>query len=189
MGSEIAVPVFGPLIVIMAIMLTIVAIRGRRRIPSGTSTFCIDRRRIALGYLGVLVASIPVAVWMAHDDAKFQVANHYITDQDAARYQPGWSLSFYCIVTPVAIFLLTVAGLPLLALLRKVRLASAAGCLGVGLILSVTMSYWLSSVSFETIAIWEIEILGFVLASKLPLFRSSFASMTEAEDLRRFREF
>jgi hypothetical protein len=172
MGSEIALPVFGPIVLLVAIAMIIVAIRGRGRLVSGASTLGLGRSRIALGYLGVLVASIPVAMWMARDDARFQVANHYISPEAAVRYQPGWSLTFYFILTPIAIFLVTVLGLPLLALLRKVRLASAAGVLGVSLILSVVLSYWMDSASTSNVAIWETISAGFVLAARLPWIRS-----------------
>jgi hypothetical protein len=172
MGSEIALPVFGPIVMFGAIALIIIAIRSRGRLVSAASTLGLGRRRIALGYLGALMASIPVAVWMARDDARFQVENHYISQADAARYQPGWSLTFYFILTPIAIVLITVVGLPVLALLRKVRLASVAGALGAGLVFSVLLSYWMDSVSPESIAIWETVTAGFVLAAGLPWIRS-----------------
>jgi hypothetical protein len=172
MGSEIAVPVFGPIVLICTIALVIVAISGRRRVVSTASILGLGRTRLALGYLGALVASVPVAIWMAWDDAKFKVGNHYITAEAAAKYQPGWSLTFYFILAPIAMVLITVLGLPLLALLRRVRLASIVGVLAASLAIAVILSYWMDSVSFEDLAIFETVTAGFVLAARLPWIRS-----------------
>jgi hypothetical protein len=109
---------------------------------------------------------------MARDDGRFKVENHYLSAEDAARYQPGWSLTFYCILTPIAIFLITVLGLPILALLRKVRLTSVAGALGASTVFAIVLSYWVDSATAEDIGIWEVLTAGFVLAARLPWFIS-----------------
>jgi hypothetical protein len=172
MGSEIAVPVFGPIVLITAIVLVIVAIMGWRRPISVTSTLGLGRRRIALGYLGSLVACIPVAIWMAKDDARFQIANHYISVADAVRYQPGWSLEFYFMTTPITIVLITVVGLPILTLLRKIRLASVVGALGAGILVAALLSYWADEAPAENITMFLTIIAGFVLAARLPWIKS-----------------
>jgi hypothetical protein len=180
MGSEIAGPVFAPIVLIVVIILTTVAIRGRRRLVSEASTLGLGRSRIALGYLGSLLASIPVALWMARDDAQSHVANHLMSADEAARFQPGWALTFYFLVTPFVLFLTTVVGLPVLALLRKLRLASVVGALGASLIVSVGLSFWIDSTSVADVVILETITAGFVLGARLPWIRSAALLRREA---------
>ena len=168
MGSEIAVPVFGSVVLIVAIYLAVVTIRDRRQHVSEASTLGLGRGRIALGYLGALAASIPAAIWMAADDAQSQVRNDYISAEQAAQYWPGWILNFYCLLTPFAMVLITVIGLPLLGLLRKVRLASVAGALGGACILAFAVYYWEDAISALNIGIFALVTAGFVLAARLP---------------------
>ena len=173
MGSEIALPVFGPIVLLAAIFFAVVAIKGRGRVTSEQSTLGLGRTRISLGYLGALLACVPVALWMSRDDARFKVENHYLTAETALRYQLGWALTFYFLITPFVLLLITVAGLPTLALLRRVRLASIVGVFFACLVVVVGISLLLGAPSGEDAIMCIIVAAGFAAGARLPLFRSS----------------
>jgi len=54
MGSEVAIPLFGPLILIGVMTLFYLAIFGRRPASSESALLGLGRRRLAMGYLGAL---------------------------------------------------------------------------------------------------------------------------------------
>lgn len=172
MGSEIALPVLGPIVLIGIAILIVAAISGRRRQISERSFLGLGRTRIASGYLGSLVAVVPVAFLMARDDACFQVANHYITAEAAARYQPKWTLEFYFMTATFTIVLITIIGLPTLALLRKIKMASAVGITGACLVIVTILSFWLNSISAQDIGVIAAVTACFALAARLPWIQS-----------------
>jgi hypothetical protein len=129
MGTEIAVPVFGPLILIGAAILIYLAISGRRRPISESSTLGMGRSRLALGYLGVLAAAFAYSYWDTVDLSRYKVAEGHVTQAEADQYFWGWLLNLLCLVTPFIYLFLTALGLPLLKILRRIGFVSILGTL------------------------------------------------------------
>jgi hypothetical protein len=173
MGTEIALPILGPIVLIFATAMVVVAIKGWHRPTSTASTLGLGRSRIARGYLGSLAACIPIGVWMARDDGRFQVARHYISAADAARYQFGWSLEFISMTAYFTVVLITAVGLPILMLLRKVRLVSVIGAMCASLSVACLLSCWVGEAPVENMVIFLTITAGFVLAAQLPWIRSA----------------
>ena len=74
MGTEIAVPVFGPLIGIGLVILLFVAIRRRRSTVNKTRTLGLGRSRIALGYLGAIAGLVVYSCIDTVDISRIKVA-------------------------------------------------------------------------------------------------------------------
>jgi hypothetical protein len=188
MGSEIAIPLFGPLIIIGMVALLVVALARPRSTPAESATLGLGKRRLAMGYLGALVVLAVYNYIDTVDLSHTKVTRGDVTAADAARYFWGWYVFGLCLMTPFAIFFITVLGLPLLALLRRLRFASVLGALAasqlVALCLSLCVTFldnqwchahlWECSRSnFTSTAILAGALtLGFVLAARLPWCRS-----------------
>jgi hypothetical protein len=188
MGSEIAIPVFGPLIIIGVVALLFLVVAGRRPASAESATLGLGRRRLAMGYFGVLIVLAVYNYIDTVDLSHTKVTRGDVTGAEAARYFWGWYLFGLCLITPFAIFFFTVLGLPLLALLRRLGFASAIGGLAVSLPVALCMSLcvtlldnewchahlWKCSLSnFKDTAILAGALtLGFVLAARLPWWRS-----------------
>jgi hypothetical protein len=168
-GSEIAIPVLGPIILSFSSPLVFVALRYRRFPAPATSFVGLGRSRTAFGYIGSLIACIPISVWAAKDDVNFQVGHHYLTAVQAERRFSDWALEFYFIQASITVVVITVVGLPALAVLRRIRLASVLGTIAVGLPASLVLSYCSHEPPGEFLAIWLLVIAGFDLGARLPL--------------------
>src|SRR5579862_4635225 len=119
MGSEIAVPLFGPLIIIGVAVLLYLAVFGRRSAPPEIGLLGLGRRRIAAGYLGVLLVLVIYNYLDTLDLSHGKVASGEVTPKVAAQYFWGWYFFGICLTTPFVVFFVTVIGLPLLVLLRR----------------------------------------------------------------------
>ena len=132
MGTEIAVPLFGPLIGIFLIVLLYVAIRGQKASVKKVPTLGLGRKRIALGYIGAIAA---LAVYSYIDTTEIshtKVARGDVTATEAAQFFFSWFLNVFCLSTPVMILLMSALGLPLLSVLRRIRFASLIGVMILG---------------------------------------------------------
>ena len=124
MGTEIAVPFFGPLIAIGIAILLYLTVSGRKAAITGSSKLGLGRTRLALGYLGALIVVAIYCYVDTTDLSHTKVARGDVTPVEAAQNFWGWYLNIFCLMTPFVIFFLTAVGLPLLAVLRRFRFAS-----------------------------------------------------------------
>ncbi len=127
MGTEIAVPILGPIILIGVVFLAYMAVSGRNQPISETSALGLGRSRLAFGYLGVLVAALLYSYWDTVELSKYKIAEGHVTPAEADEYFWGWFLNLFCLATPFIYFFLTVVGLPLLKVLRRLGLLSVLG--------------------------------------------------------------
>jgi hypothetical protein len=186
MGSEIAIPVFGPLIIIGVVALLFLAIAGPRSADS--ATLGLGRRRLAMGFLGTLVVLAVYNYIETVDLSRTKVTRGDVTGAEAAQDFWGWYVFSLCLTTPFLVFFITVLGLPLLALLRRLGFASVLGAIAASqlaaLFLSLCVTFldnqwchahlWKCLLSnFTSTAILVNALtLGFVLAARLPWWRS-----------------
>jgi hypothetical protein len=127
MGSEIAIPIFGPLIIIGVAALLYLALAGRSFAHTESALLGLGRRRLAMGYLGALMVLAVYNYIDTVDLSRAKVTRGDVTAAEAARYFWGWYIYGLCLITPFVIFFITVLGLPLLALLRRLEFASVLG--------------------------------------------------------------
>lgn len=190
MGSEIAIPVFGPLIIIGVVALLALAIAGRKSVPTESSMLGLGRRRIAMGYLGALIVLAGYNYFETIDLSHLKITRGDVTAAAAAQFFWGWYVFGLCLITPFAIFFLTVLGLPLLALLRQFGFASVFGAFVVSQLVALGLSLFVSQFlnnpwcdshfwkclfsNFRpTATVVGVITLGFVIAARLPWWRST----------------
>lgn len=189
MGSEAAIPFFGPLIIIGVMALLYLAIFGRKPVSSESALLGLGRRRLAMGYLGALAVLAAYNYIDTVDLSHTKVTRGDVTVAEAARYFWGWYIYGFCLITPFAIFFVTVLGLPLLALLRRLRFASVFGAVAVSQLVSLCLSLcvvlffenqWCDSHRWKcfysdftpTAALACALTFAFVIAARLPWWRS-----------------
>jgi hypothetical protein len=141
MGTEIAVPLFGPLIGIGLIVLLYVAIVGRKVSINKLPTRGLGRRRIALGYLGAIAALAAYSYIDTTEISRIKVARGDVTTTEAAQFFFGWFLNIFCLSTPFMILLMSALGLPLLSALRRIRFASMVGVMMSGQIVAAFLTW------------------------------------------------
>jgi len=129
MGTEVAVPLFGPLIVIGVIILLYVAIRWRKLPFNKSAMLGLGRSRIALGFLGAIAGLVAYSYIDTTEISRIKVARGDVTAAGAAHFFFGWFLNIFCLSTPFMILLMSAVGLPLLSALRRIRFASLIGAL------------------------------------------------------------
>jgi hypothetical protein len=141
MGTEIAVPLFGPLIVIGVIILLYVAIRWRKVPINKSPMFGLGRSRIALGYLGAIAGLVAYSYIDTTEISRIKVARGDVTATEAAHFFFGWFLNIFCLSTPFMILLMSALGLPLLSALRRIRFASLVGAMMLGQIVAAFFTW------------------------------------------------
>jgi len=189
MGSEVAIPLFGPLIIIGVMTLFYLAIFGRRPASSESALLGLGRRRLAMGYLGALAVLAAYNYIDTVDLSHTKVTRGDVTAAEAASYFWSWYIYGLCLMTPFAIFFVTVLGLPLLALLRRLRFASVCGAVAVSQVVALCLSLcvvlflenqWCDSHWWKcfysdftpTAALACALAFAFVTAARLPWWRS-----------------
>lgn len=188
MGSEIAPVLFGPILVLCAVVLVFLAFSGRRRLVTRKSTLGLGRSRLALGYLAVFMVCLAYAYWDTINLSNMKVARGDVTQLQADQYFWGWYIYGFSLATPFYFFFLTAVGLPALAILRRLGLMSVVGtCICsqiVAFVLALLASLffandWCSShavrcvaSNYTDLALLALAIaLAFAVATRLPLLR------------------
>jgi hypothetical protein len=140
---------------------------GERQLDTSNRTLGLGRSRIATGYLAAMFALVPIVLLLARQDL-------------------GVAILAVLMFVPLLVLLLTIVGLPLIALLRRLGVAS-----GVGFTLSCGLIGLLTGMVFDW-TMWASALVAVVLAaafsvgSRLPLLKS--ASMQANKSLERSRE-
>jgi hypothetical protein len=189
MGTEVAVPLFGPLIVIGVLVLLYVAIRGHKSSVDESPTLGLGRSRIALGYLGAIVGLVAYSCVDTVEISRIKVARGDVTDMEAAHFFFGWFLNIFCLSTPFMILLMSALGLPLLSALRRIRFASLIGALLTSQIVAAFFTWLFLSPYTEWCRLHELLCfqsanksnailagmltLGFALGARLPWLYSA----------------
>jgi hypothetical protein len=172
MGTEIAIPVFGPLSLAGLSILVYLAVSGGRKIVTASSMLGLGRSRLALGYLGSLVALAGWCYLQTIDLSHTKVARGDVSQAEAARDFFDWFLTLLCIETPVTMFVITVIVLPLLAVLRRIGFASVIGLVSISQMVAFCCSR-IDSSSFASDALLAGALTGgFALAARLSWWRS-----------------
>jgi len=188
MGTEIAIPVFGPLIFIGTALLIYLAISGRRKPVSESSALGMGRSRLALGLLGVLVAALAYSYWDTVELSRYKVVEGHVTQAEADQYFWGWFLNLFCLATPFIYFFFAVLGLPILKLLRRIGFLSILGALVASQVIALLISGyaallpdsdWCRANSLQCAAhrygeaapLLGLVAIAFALASRLPWLR------------------
>jgi hypothetical protein len=168
MGTEIAGPVFGPLTLLGLVILLYLAISGRKAVVTESSLLGLGKSRIALGYLGIMIA-LAVCTYVdtvSLTDLKVQRGD--VTRLYAQRAFVGWYLELYFLGVPLIVAAVTVFGLPLLAVLRRVRLASFLGTLLVGQLAAAVLTHVFGTPLLAH-SLWAAAVTGgFALGARLP---------------------
>jgi hypothetical protein len=189
MGSEIAIPIFGPLIIIGVAALLYLALAGRSFVRTESALLGLGRRRLAMGYLGALMVLAVYNYIDTVDLSRARVTRGDVTAAEAARYFWGWYIYGLCLITPFVIFFITVLGLPLLALLRRLEFASVLGGVAMSQLVALCFSLcvvlfldnqWCDSHTWKcfysdfmpTAVLAGALTFGFVVAARLPWWRS-----------------
>ncbi len=188
MGSEIAPVLFGPILVLCALVLFYLAISGRRRLVTSKSTLGLGRSRLAIGYLAVFVVCLAYAYWDTMSLSSMKVARGDVTQLQANQYFWGWYIYGFSLTTPFYFFFLTAVGLPTLAILRRYKLMSVVGVCACSQIIAFLLASlaslffandWCRSHGLRCVASYYTEsvplalamALAFAVATRLPLFR------------------
>ena len=161
--------------------------------------------RIALGYLGALLALVAYCYIETADLSRTKVARGDVTAAEAAQYFSGWFLNIFCLMTPFMVFFLTALGLPLLAALRRINFASIVGAMLSSQVLAACFSLptvlspynqWCDSHVLQCFAsayasnaiLAGTVTAGFVLAARLPWWRSLAMPANNALERERGRQ-
>lgn len=188
MGSEIAPVVFGPILVVCAVVLLYLSISGRSRPITRNSTLGLGRGRLAVGYLAVFVVCLAAAYWDTIDLSNVKVARGDVTQLQANQLFWGWYIYGFSLTTPFYFLFLTAMGLPALALLRRLRFLSVAGaCVCSQVILFLLALFpplfysdgWCGLNAMQCVTNYYIQAapltlamaLAFAVATRLPLLR------------------
>jgi hypothetical protein len=172
MGTEIAGPVFGPLTLLGLVILLYLAISGRKAVVTETSPLGLGKSRIALGYLGVMLALAMCTYVDTIRLTDLKVQRGDVTRLYGQQAFVGWYLELYFLSVPLIFAAVTVFGLPLLALLRRIRLASLLGTLLVGQLAAATLARAFDT-SLLDHSLWAAAVTGgFALGARLPWLRS-----------------
>ncbi|WP_449302066.1 hypothetical protein [Pseudoxanthomonas mexicana] len=190
MATDFAVAYFWLPVLIGIIVLLGIAFIGRNRRSTSTSLLGLGRSRIARGYLGALVV---LFIYSAIDSVllgRTKVALGHVTAAEAHRLTPGWTLYLFILMAPFVVFLLSIVGLPALALLRRLRFMSVSGALIASQLVAALFALWpavspinlwcethrlecISDVFVSASTLSAAVTLGFAVAAKLPWLRGS----------------
>ena len=172
MGTEWVIPVLGLPFFGSLILLAVLDIRHRRVVPEPARTLGLGRGRIAQGYLGVMAASLCIASWLMWGQLQWGLSSGNYPRESASAYAVELFLFYFISLGTFTLVGLTVLGLPVLALLRRVRLLSA---LGLGLMAAIVCAllYWRGAPAAEAVLGCLLLAAGFSLAARLPLVRSA----------------
>lgn len=172
MGTEWVIPVLGLPILGCLILLVVLAIRSRVGLATENRVLGLGRGRLAAGYLGALAAALVVSAWMTRGQLTFGLESGNYAKEAASSYAVGLFLYYFIALAFFVILLLTVVGLPVLAGLRRMRLASTTGAALAAALIATLLALWWHAAIVESIAIWTLVAVGFSLAARLPPVQS-----------------
>jgi hypothetical protein len=172
MGTEWVIPVLGVPLLGFLLLLVVEVIRGSRIAIADERVLGIGRVRIATGYLGALAATLIVAAWFMQGQLRWGLQSGNYPKDAAAAYATELLLFYFISLGVAVIVLTTVLGLPLLAGLRRVRLASVAGLGLVTTILAGCISWLADGPILEPAGVCALVAIGFGLGAGLPSLKS-----------------
>lgn len=159
--------------------------------PVGPAAFLgIGRRRIAFGYVGALVATVGYSAVETLRIGYWKVDQGHITANEMPGLVPGWTLYAFVLMAPFVVVVMTLFGLPAMAVLRRIGIASLAGVTLVATVYSAAWAIWVfflpynlwcgsralrcsGSMFFSTLAASFVVALGFGLGARLPWLSSA----------------
>lgn len=178
MGTEAVIPLFGPLFLGCLVLLVVLAARRQRGIGSRDLLLGVGRRRIARGYLASIAVAVAIAVWMTQGQLRWGLEFGSYRKEAAFEYAVELFLFYLVTFGVLVVFVLTVVGLPLLALLRRLNFNSIVGVIFLSLVVSAGISWLLDASIIEVAAVCIVVAVGFACGAKLPLCRSRVCRLT-----------
>lgn len=156
--------------------------------PADKQFLKIGVRRIATGYLGGLAATAIYASIYAYLIGLNKVDLGHIPADGLADRLLGWSMYVFFLFAPLVVLILSLAGLPLFALLSKYRFGSFVGVASIAASLAVVYAasvfaspynLWCGANQVRCVAQAFVDFgipallvaSGFALGAKLPLVR------------------
>jgi hypothetical protein len=139
---------------VCVVVLLFLALSDRRGV-SQERLLGLGRGRIAAGYLGALCMLVLVSLWDTRNDPR-----------------RVFTILYVIVFGPVVIVLLTLIGLPMIALLRRLRFASVLGVSATGAIVTMLLGTMFEPVYALSAAYGFLIAAGFSIAARLPLLMS-----------------
>jgi hypothetical protein len=192
MATDFAVSLFVLPVLVGLIAVVLLAVRLKPAGAEAAAFLGLGARRIAFGFLGAMCALLAYAVADSIALGFNKVELGHVTAEQMPAMVPGWSFYLFILLAPFVATALSLAGLPLFALLRRFRLASVLGVLVLAAVYSGLNGFvtyigpynnWCSSHLTECAAKSTVEsmflasavALGFAVGARLPVLRSSGA--------------
>lgn len=157
MGIEGAYWLWIPIAFCLTVLpVLVVTDRGHWRQYKGVG---MGRGRIAAGYLGIICMVSVICWWHSRD----------FTGKGATI---GWTLLNTAVFGPLVLILFTLLGLPVLALLRKLRFASVIGVSLSAAAIAELLALMLTEALWIFLIYGVLVGVGFSVAARLPLMRN-----------------
>ncbi len=187
MATDFAVSYFFWPVLVGTALLVLLAVAAKRREP-GQGFLKLGIRRLAFGYLGALGGLALYALANTYLIGLEKVALGHIAADELPSWIPPWSLYLFILITPFVVLMMTVVGLPLLALLSRYGGGSLVGILLVAALGSLAYATYVFAAPYnqwceanlvpcagralvDVGAPSLVVALGFGLAAGLPLVR------------------
>jgi hypothetical protein len=160
------------------------------KVPVGVGFVGLGRRRIALGYLGALAATLAYSFINAVQLMLWKADQGHISASEAQGRFFSTTLYLFVLYAPFVIGFLSIIGLPFLQVMRRLRVATVAGAVSLAIVLVAAITcftlafpynLWCGShawqcgkETFESAFAFAIPVaLAFAIAAGLPWLRNA----------------
>ncbi len=188
MATDFAVNAYFWPVVVGLVLLLVVGVAGRQARAGGRGP-ATDRGRLALGYLGGVAAIALYAALETYRAGLEKVERGEVTPDVFRESLPGWIFFVSLVLIPIAIFFMTVFGLPLLVLLSRRGWGSLAGVMALAAAFTLAFAGyfylfpynpWCGAHADLCMARTVVDVgtpavlvaLGFALGARLPLLKA-----------------
>lgn len=168
MGTEAVIPFLGIPFLLCLVILIALALQREDDRDTTARTLGLGRKRIAAGYLGALFVAVFVAAWLMQGQLRFRLENGNYPRTELWAYAFELQLFYFILCGWSALFVLTLLGLPGLALLRRPGAAPVAGFVAGAILAGVLLALWWDRPVLQSAFISACVALGFAFGAKLP---------------------
>jgi hypothetical protein len=113
-----------------------------------------------------------VAVWLMQRQLTWGLKSGWYPKEAESAYAVELLLFYFITCGLMVLFLFTFVGLPVLAALRRLRMASTAGAMAAAAVVGALLGLWWGASILHFALLSGAFALGFSAAAKLPLLRS-----------------
>jgi hypothetical protein len=189
MAADFAAAMFQLPVLLGLLLLAALAFLGRKHPANPSSFLGVGPSRLAVGYLAAIAVTLAYSGISGAELTQQKVAlGHYSAAEAKARWA-GTTFYLFVLVTPFVVSVLTAVGLPVLAWLHRIRLASLVGAALAASLFSALIAGWVlvspynlwcsshalacSTKAFASSAGLSIPVaVAFALGARLPWLRS-----------------